>query len=106
VTFLLDNDVPEAVGRVAMQAGHTVARLRDFLPRDADDGSVLAFAHARQAIVVTCNRDHFLTLAADHPHAGIIVVVRRQSRISECTRFLRLLHNAGESGLRDNINFA
>jgi hypothetical protein len=55
---------------------------------------------------VTCNRDHFLALVADHPHAGLIVVIRRQSRVAECSRFLRLLRNAGESGVRNNVNFA
>jgi predicted nuclease of predicted toxin-antitoxin system len=106
VTFLLDHDVPDAVGRVAAQAGHTVARLRELLSREADDSTVLAFACGQQAVLVTCNRDHFLALAADRPHPGIVIVIRRQSRVSECSRFLKLLHIAGESGIRNNINFA
>lgn len=106
MTFLLDHDVPDAIGRVATQAGHAVARLRDLLPLDADDAAILALAQAQQAVLVTCNRDHFLALATDHPHAGIIVAVRRHSRVSECTRFLRQLRNAGETGIRHNINFA
>jgi len=106
VTFLLDQDVPDAVGRVAAQEGHTVTRLREVLPPDAADSTVLSFAHSRQAVLVTCNRDDFLTLVADHPHAGLIVVVRRQSRVAECSRFLRLLRTAGESGIRNNVNFA
>jgi predicted nuclease of predicted toxin-antitoxin system len=106
VTFLLDQDVPDAVGRVAAQEGHTVTRLREVLPPDAADSTVLSFAYSRQAVLVTCNRDDFLTLVADHPHAGLIVVVRRQSRVAECSRFLRLLRTAGESGIRNNVNFA
>ena len=106
MTFLLDQDVPDAIGRVAAQEGHTVTRLREVLPPEADDPTVLNFAHTQQAVLVTCNRDHFLALVADHPHAGLIVVIRRQSRVAECSRFLRLLRNAGESGIRNNVNFA
>ena len=106
MTFLLDQDVPEAIGRVVAQEGHTVTRLREVLPPDADDPAVLRFAHAQRSVLVTCNRDHFLSLVADHPHAGLIVVIRRQSRIAECSRFLRLLRNAGARGIRNNVNFA
>jgi predicted nuclease of predicted toxin-antitoxin system len=106
VTFLLDNDVPDALARVITQTGHIAERLRDLLPRNTDDVSILAFANTRHAVLVTCNRDHFLALAANHPHAGIVVLQRRPSRIAECSHFLRLLPNAGESGIRNNINFA
>ena len=106
MTFLVDHDVPDAIGRVTTQEGHTVTRLREVLPPDADDPTALRFAHSQQSVLVTCNRDHFLALAADHPHAGLIVVIRRQSRVAECSRFLRLLRNAGESGIRNNVNFA
>ena len=106
MTFLLDQDVPDAIGRVAAQGGQTVTRLREVLPPDADDSTVLRFAHSRQAVLVTCNRDDFLALVANQPHAGLIVVVRRQSRFAECSRFLRLLRTAGESGIRNNVNFA
>ena len=105
MTFLLDQDVPDAIGRVAAQEGHNVTRLKEVLPPDSDD-SVLRFAHSQQSVLVSCNRNHFLALVADHPHAGLIVVVRRQSRVAECSRFLRLLRNAGESGIRNNVNFA
>ena len=106
MTFLLDQDVPDAIGRVVAEGGHTVTRLREVLPPDADDSAVLRFAHSHQSVLVTCNRDHFLALVADHPHAGLIVVIRRQSRAAECSRFLRLLRNAGESGIRNNVTFA
>ena len=106
MTFLLDQDVPDAIGRVAAQGGHTVTRLREVLPADAEDSSVLKFAHSHQSVLVTCNRDHFLALVADQPHAGLIVIIRRQSRVAECSRFLRLLRDAGESGIRNNVNFA
>src|ERR1035441_7681853 len=82
VTLLLDQDVPDAIGRVAAQEGHTVTRLREVLPPDADDSAVLRFAHSHQSVLVTCNRDHFLALVADHPHAGLIVVDRKSTRLN------------------------
>ena len=106
MTFLLDQDVPDAIGRVAAQGGHCVTRLREVLPPDADDCTVLSFAHTHQLVLVTCNRDDFLALVAAQPHAGLIVVIRRQSRVAECSRFLRLLRDARESGIRNNVNFA
>lgn len=106
MTFLLDQDVPDSIARVVQQAGHEVHRLREMLPVDSPDEAVLAFAHSRGALLVTCNRDDFLSLAKTKPHAGIIVLIRRPTRIAECSAFLRLLQSAGESGLRNNINFA
>jgi predicted nuclease of predicted toxin-antitoxin system len=106
VTFLLDQDVPDAIGRVAAQGGHSVMRLREVLPPDAEDSTVLKFAHTHHSVLVTCNRDDFLTLVATQPHAGLIVVIRRQSRVAECSHFLKLLREAGENGILNNVNFA
>lgn len=106
MTFLLDNDVPDAIARVIQQSGHEAHRLRDLLPANTEDAAILAFAYARRAVLVTCNRDHFLTLAQRHPHAGLVILIRRRARVAECSNFLRLLQVAGESGFRDNINFA
>jgi hypothetical protein len=55
---------------------------------------------------MTCNRDDFLKLAATQPHHGVIILIRRKSRARERAALLRLLERAGETGLRDNINFA
>lgn len=104
--FLLDQDVPDPIARVLQQAGHEVLRLRELLPIDSPDAAVLAFAHSRSALLVTCNRDDFLELAKTNPHSGLIVLIRRPSRLAECSAMLHLLQTAGESGLRHNINFA
>lgn len=106
MTFLLDQDVPDAVARVIQQAGHEVHRLREKLPIDSTDEAVLAFAHALTAVLVTCNRDDFLTIAGSMPHSGIVILIRRATRALECSRILRLLQSAGESGIKNNINFA
>jgi hypothetical protein len=57
-------------------------------------------------VVVTCNRDDFLALAQSQPHAGIIILIRRKSRVAERSALVRLLDGAGENGIRNNINFA
>ncbi len=104
--FLLDHDVPERLGEVIHQAGHLVKRLREVLPVEALDVDVLEYACRHELILVTCNRDDFLTLAKSHSHAGIVILIRRKSRIAECAALLQLIEKAGESGLLSNINFA
>ena len=59
-----------------------------------------------EAIVVTCNRQDFLELAGTAPETGLIVVNRRRTRPAECRHGLELLEQAGEAGLKANINFA
>jgi predicted nuclease of predicted toxin-antitoxin system len=106
VKFFLDHDVPVETARVLRQEGHEVIELRQALPVHANDAEVLGYACDRESFLITCNRDDFLTLIADHPNPGIIILVRRRSRHAECAHLLALLSRAGESGLRGNINFA
>ena len=104
--FLLDHDVPERVADVLRQAGHSVLVLREVLPKETSDPLVLAYAREHQLLVVTCNRDDFLELYRLGNHPGVIILIRRKSRIAECAALLRLIEQAGESGLTGNINFA
>jgi predicted nuclease of predicted toxin-antitoxin system len=106
VTFLFDHDVPDDLAHVLRQLGHTVVRLREVLPTTTPDPDVLAYAFAHQMIMITCNRDDFVALAQSQPYHGIIVVFRRKSRTAERAALVRLLENAGEQGLTNNINFA
>ena len=106
MNFFLDHDVPADVGRVLRLKGHVVQFLDDALPRTADDRSALRHAADQGMVVVTCNRRDFLRLADTEPHAGIIILIRRRSRIAECAALLRLIERAGESGISNNINFA
>jgi predicted nuclease of predicted toxin-antitoxin system len=106
VNFLLDHDVPERVGDVLRQEGHSVIRVREVLPTESEDSRVLEYATDHQLILVTCNRDDFLMLATGQMHTGIIILIRRNSRIAESTALLKLVRNATESGLTGNINFA
>jgi len=64
VKFLLDHDVPEDLTYLLEQLGHDVTLLRKALPAVASDGAVLQFAHETGCVLLTCNRDDFLELAA------------------------------------------
>ena len=104
--FLLDHDVPDDLSYLLEELEHVVRLLREVLPEDASDESVLQFAHKNDCVLLTCNRDDFLQLAKHKPHHGVIVVVRRRTRAAERAALFRLLESAGETGLKDNINFA
>ena len=56
--------------------------------------------------MITCNRDDYLALARSHPHAGVILLIRRRTRVAERAALVQLLDKAGESGIANNINFA
>jgi predicted nuclease of predicted toxin-antitoxin system len=106
VKFLLDHDVPDDLSYLLEQLGHEVTLLRKALPGDSSDEAVLQSAYERGCVLLTCNRDDFLNLASTEPHRGIIIVIRRGSRGDERVALLRLLDRAGETGLRNNVNFA
>jgi predicted nuclease of predicted toxin-antitoxin system len=106
VKFLFDHDVPDdmAYGLAAMS--HEVFKLRELMSPQTSDEDVLRFAAKQDYVLITCNRDDFLALAQVIPHAGLIVLIRRVSRVRERVALIRLLDRAGESGIRGNINFA
>jgi predicted nuclease of predicted toxin-antitoxin system len=106
VKFLLDHDVPDDLSYLLTELAHDVMLLRKVMPQDATDESVLQFAHDNDCVLLTCNRDDFLQLVKHKQHHGIIIVVRRRTRAAERAALFRLLDIAGETGLRDNINFA
>jgi predicted nuclease of predicted toxin-antitoxin system len=106
VKFLFDHDVPEDLSYLLKQLGHEVTLLRNALPPDTSDEAVLQFAQDTGRVLLTCNRNDFLQLAAEKPHHGIVVIIRRRSRAAERAALFRLLESAGESGLQNNINFA
>lgn len=104
--FLFDHDVPDDLAFALEALGHHVLKLREARPTTAPDDEVLRLAAEQDRVLITCNRDDFLTAASRVPHHGIIILVRRKSRALERAAVVRLLDSAGESGLRDNINFA
>lgn len=104
--FLLDHDVPDDLSYLLEQLGHDVTLLREALPGGSSDEVVLRFAHEAACILLTCNRDDFLHLAAANPHSGIVIVIRRRTRGEERSALYRLLERAGEAGIGNNVNFA
>lgn len=106
MNFFLDHDVPTDVGRVLRLKGHAVQFLAEALPSNTDDLSAMRHAVKQGMVIITCNRGDFLRLAETEPHVGIIVLIRRRTRVAECAALLRLIERAGESGIANNINFA
>lgn len=94
------------VAQVLCREGHEVHRLVDQLPITTSDSKVFDYAKSNGWITVTCNRKDFLPLAASGPHAGLIILIRRRTRQSECGHLLRLIRIAGELGLSANVNHA
>jgi len=106
VRFFLDHDVPRHLADVLRRHGHEVELVPEVMSPEANDEEVFAYAVTKRAIMVTCNRNDFLALAADRSHFGLIVLIRRHSALSEAGHLLELLGKAGASGLEGNINFA
>lgn len=106
MNFLLDHDVPAEIGRVLIQAGQRVVHVSDVLNCEATDSEVFEYAVTQQLVLLTCNRDDFLRLALSRQHRGLVIVIRRRTRIAECAHVLRLLKAAGAGGIVGNINFA
>jgi predicted nuclease of predicted toxin-antitoxin system len=106
VRFLLDHDVADDIEYSLAALGHEVIKLREVLPATTPDQEILRLAGERDAILITCNRDDFLSIAGEAQHAGLIILIRRRTRAQERAALVRLLDKAEESGLRGNINFA
>lgn len=99
--------MPADLAVVLRSAGHDVQRLVETLPADATDQVVWSHSCASQRILITCNRNDFIVLAAATPiHPGLIVLLRRRTRQAEASHVLTLLKKAGAQGLTSNINFA
>jgi len=96
---LFDHDVPDELSHFLRQLGHEVCRLRERLPRESPDAEVLTYAASQGLLLVTCNRDDFLELASGQAHAGIIILIRRCSRVAERAALLRLLQRARAEGV-------
>ena len=83
-----------------------MARLIEVLPVTPLDPAVFVHARTHGLVMVTCNRRDFLPLAQAGSHPGLIILIRRKTRQSECAHLLQLLRKAGEPGIHGNVNFA
>ena len=106
MTFFFDHDVPEDAAFALEAMGHKVVRLREVLPTTTTDDEVFRYANTNDHILVTCNRDDFLSLIGDVPFSGLIILVRRPRRALERAALVQLIERVGESGLRGAIHFA
>ena len=76
--FFLDHDVPRHLADALRRHGHEVELVPEVMPPEADDEEVFAYAAEKRAIMLTCNRNDFLALAAENSHYGLIVLIRRR----------------------------
>jgi predicted nuclease of predicted toxin-antitoxin system len=76
------------------------------MPSDAADAAVFDYAIEQERVLLTCNRADFLRLSGERMHPGLVIVIRRRTRIAECAQVLRLLGRASGTGLAGNVNFA
>lgn len=106
MTFLFDHDVPDELSYSLKTLGHGIVFLREILPVTASDQDVLRHAAGHGHVLITCNRDDFLALANSHPHRGLIILIRRKTRMAERVALVHLLDRAGEAGIVGNVNFA
>ena len=104
--FLFDHDVPDDMAFALTALGHDVLRLREVLSATTSDEEIFQFAVKQELILISCNRDDFLNAAQKMVHAGLIILIRRRSRALERAALVRLLDQAGEAGIKGNINFA
>lgn len=104
--FFLDHDVPNHLQELLKRHGHEVTIVKDVMPPNASDEKVFQYAISHNAIMVSCNRNDFLQLAACTAHHGLIILIRRRTPISAAGHLLELLLKAGPEGLEGNINFA
>ena len=106
MTFFLDQDVPDDLAHWLRHRGHAVTCLREVLPTTTTDSDAWQWARAHGAIFVSCNRNDVLAFKPEGEHPGIVVLVRRRTRQAEIAAMHKLVTNAGEQGLANNINFA
>ena len=65
---------------------------------------VFQYANDNDYILVTCNRDDFLSLIGNTPISGLIILVRRPRRALERAALVQLIERVGGAGLRGAIH--
>jgi hypothetical protein len=77
--FLLDEDVNPAVAEIGRGLGLEVVSVHEIQRTGFDDAPQLHYAAAAHCLLVTRNRDDFITLTVDffhagYAHAGVLIV--------------------------------
>jgi predicted nuclease of predicted toxin-antitoxin system len=70
VRFLLDEDVPHAVGEFLAERGHEVFYVAESLVKGSADTLVVQWVDVHEAVVVTHNYKHFEKLVSRVPKGG------------------------------------
>ena len=82
--FLFDHDVPDDMAYGLTTLGHEIFKLRELIDPQTEDEEVLRLAAKNNYVLITCNRDDFLTAAQKISHAGLIILIRRRARVRCC----------------------
>ena len=93
--FFLDHDVPRHLADVLRCHGHEVELVSDVMSLEADDEKVFAYASKNEAVMYTCNRIAFLSLAAAHSNSGLTTLICCGLALSEAGCLLGLLGPGG-----------
>jgi hypothetical protein len=81
VRFLLDEDVPHAVGEFLAERGHAVFYVEDSLVKGSADTLLAQWVDVNEGVVVTHNAKHFKKLVSRVPSGGR-TRFRRASRLT------------------------
>jgi len=79
MNFLLDENFPKAASTVLESAGHQVFDFHRIGTIGSPDEAVMEMAVAKQAVILSTDRDFFHTLGRQYEnHHGIVVIALRQ----------------------------
>lgn len=73
--FLVDAQLPPALGRWSVEAGHEAEHVEDVGLREAEDSPIWRYALENQTILITKDED-FAERARQSPNAPVIVWLR------------------------------
>jgi Domain of unknown function (DUF5615) len=79
IPFFTDNDVEDAVGKVLIERGHSVIRLREVMLANSPDPVVDANCRENGLVLITHNYKHFRRIAREMELDG--GAVKRLNRI-------------------------
>ena len=92
IKFLLDENVPPAVGLFLREKGFDVAEIAQALESGAQDDAVIALAHLQERVLLTFDK-HFSNILSYPPgsHSGIIRIRIHPPQINDIVSSLQQL---------------
>lgn len=109
ISRYLDEDVSVLVAKLLQSRGFSVTTTLDAHQIGSTDAEQLAFATSQHHAILTHNRADFEKLAAEHfaanhPHSGIIIAVRR-SPYELARRLLTLLNEVSADEMENQVRY-